>query len=79
MEPAKVLKGAFTVVHGWLDNPPAAGLFEVWPSDVPSVWRRATPDEAATVRALFLEHAKAWGPDSNAWVAETIPADEQQS
>lgn len=75
--PAEVLSGAFTVVHGWIDDPPACGLFEVWPKDVPGVWRRATPEEAAKVRAAFLAHAEAWGPDSNAWVAKTIPVDEQ--
>lgn len=76
--PAKYpLDGAFTVVHGYVDEPTACGLFEVWPKDIPRVWRRATPEEAAQVRARFLAHAKSWGPDSNGWVALTIPEDEQ--
>lgn len=72
-----LLKGLWTVVHGYINEPTACGLFEIRPSDVPHVWRRATPEEAAKVRALFIEHATAWGPDSNGWVAKTIPADEQ--
>jgi hypothetical protein len=71
-----LLKGLWTVVHGYLDEPATCGLFEIGPSDVPHVWRRATPEEAAIVRALFVEHANAWGPDSNAWVALTVPSDE---
>ena len=65
--------GWFTAVHGWVDNPPDCGFFEI-----PSLryWRRATPEEAAQVRALFLEHAQAWGPDSHGWVAKDIPDDE---
>ncbi len=81
MEPAKspIAAGAFTVVHGYLDESPMCGLFEVWPKDVPNVWRRATPNEAAKVRELFIAHAKAWGLDSHGWVAQTIPADESPS
>lgn len=75
--PAKYFEGAFTVVHGYIDRPPMCGLFEVWPKDVPHVWRRATPGEAAKVRALLLAHAEAWGPDSNGWVAKIIPLGEQ--
>lgn len=71
------LGGAFTAVHGYIDEPTACGLFEVWPKDVPRVWKRATVEEAAQVRGFFLDHARAWGPDSNGWVAQTIPADEQ--
>ena len=75
--PAKYpLGGAFTVVHGCVDEPTTCGLFEVWPKDVPRVWRRASPDEAAQVRAFFLAHAEGWGPDSNGWVARTVPDDE---
>jgi len=66
-------------VKGYVDEPTACGLFEVWPKDIPRVWQRATPEEAAAVRAFFLDHAASWGPDSNGWVAKTIPADEVDS
>jgi hypothetical protein len=39
----------------------------------PSAWRIATDEEAEIVRALFLAHAREWGPDSAAWVAEVRP------
>lgn len=75
--PAKwPLEGMFTVVHGYVDEPPTCGLFEVRPEKIPGVWKRATPEEAAAVRRLFLAHAEAWGPDSNGWVARIIPDDE---
>lgn len=70
------LVGAFTAVHGYVDEPTACGLFEIWPKDVPRVWKRASPDEAAQVRSFFLAHAKEWGPSSRGWVAKTIPDDE---
>ena len=62
------------VAHGWTDNTPTCGIFHLWPEV--RGWRRATNSEASTVRALFLAHAKAWGPDSLGWVAAEVPADE---
>lgn len=67
-------EGCFTVAHGWIDNPPDCGLFEVHPERMS--WRRATPEEAAKVRELFLQHARDYGEGSNAWVANEIPGDE---
>jgi hypothetical protein len=67
--PGPGMEGMFAVVHGWIDHPPACGLFEIRPSDVPRVWRVATRAEARKIRALFLEHAEKMGPESVAWVA----------
>lgn len=69
------MDGCVEVCHGWIDNPPDAGIFDLPIEHVGHErrWRLATPEEAATVRALFLAHAKAWGPSSNAWVAADVP------
>lgn len=70
------MKGYWTVVAGYLDEPPTCGLFEIKSSDIPSIWRRATTEEAAKVRALFITHASGWGSNSHGWVATVIPSDE---
>lgn len=61
--------------HGWIDNPPDVGLF--WLTDEHfrrGIWRIATEEDAAAVRALFLAHAKQWGPGSEAWVVADGPS-----
>jgi len=70
------LEGAWTAVLGEIDAPPLCGLFELWPESVPRVWRRATAEEAAKVRALYLDHAKTCGRRCAGWIAKTIPPDE---
>ena len=57
--------------HGWVDTPPDVGLVNISYDHLRrGIWRVATPEDAAAVRALFLAHAREWGPDSAAWAAE---------
>jgi hypothetical protein len=63
------------VLHGWIDQPPDCGVWDQCVAELhPRAWRVATEAEAATVRVLFLAHAKAWGDDSLAWVAAEVPS-----
>lgn len=62
------------VIHGYVDEPPTAGDFDLSASAWErGIWRLATPEEATQVRHWFLQHARSWGPDSKAWVAAAIP------
>lgn len=72
--PSVTAESGVEVVHGWLDNVPDAGIFDMpFESARRGFWRIATPEDARRARELFLEHARAWGRDSNAWVAEHGP------
>jgi hypothetical protein len=68
---------AAEAIHGWTDNPPDVGHFTLFHEHVErGLWKIATEEDAAAVRALFLAHAREWGPDSDAWVvAETDPGE----
>lgn len=68
--PSEHIPHAVELVHGYVDAPPTAGLFCLTHEHLArGVWRIASDEEAAAVRALFLEHAEAWGPDSASWIA----------
>lgn len=63
-------EGRVECAHGWLDNPPDAGLFCASHDHLRAgIWQIASEADAAIVRALFLAHAREWGPDSAAWAA----------
>ncbi len=75
---AAILRAADWVecVHGWVNSRPAAGLFSLCHQDLlRGIWKVATEEDAAIVRALFLAHAQDWGPDSNAWVVAEPDSD----
>lgn len=61
--------------HGWVDHRPDVGLFTVSFEHLRrGVWRVASPEDVAKVRALFLAHAEDYGTTSAAWVvAENDP------
>lgn len=67
---SQVIRDAVEAAHGWVDNPPDVGLFHI-PHEYlrRGIWRIATEEDAATVRALFVAHAQSYGPASTAWVA----------
>lgn len=58
-------------VHGYVDERPTCGTFPVFFKYTREgrSWRIATPSDATKVRALFIAHATAWGPDSRGWIA----------
>lgn len=57
------------VIHGWIYDPPSCGLFTLtFTSAKRGIWQIASEEDAAKVRALFLEHAESWGPTSLAWI-----------
>jgi hypothetical protein len=62
---------AVEVVNGWINDPPACGIFDLpYTLMERGIWRIASEEDAARVRKLFHEHATARGPDSLAWVAD---------
>lgn len=68
---AKMYPETAEAVHGYVDERPTCGrvpVFFKYTREGRS-WRIATPEDAAKVRALFLEHAQSWGPDSKGWIA----------
>ena len=63
-------EGRVECAHGWIDTPPDVGLFSVGHDHLRrGIWQIASEEDAAIVRALFLAHAREWGPDSAAWAA----------
>lgn len=72
--PSPFINDAVEVIHGWIDQPPSAGHFTVRQGSMgPKDWVVANEQDAATVRALFLAHAKDYGPHTEAWVAKEVP------
>lgn len=63
------------VTLGWIDYPPTCGLVSIELDHFRrGIWKIADDEDAITVRALFLAHARDYGPNSVAWVVtETNP------
>ena len=73
--PSPYFTDSVEVLHGWIDHPPDCGVWDQVVAQLhPRAWRVATEEEATTVRALFLAHARERGPGSLAWVAAEVPS-----